>query len=443
MIEDENLSHIIRYGLKKGATDIAVKLVEYDKTMIRFSNNNITISKNYRERMIDIFLMMKERRASITTPLGTKREMEQKIDRLINIAKISPPADVYAPLPMGPFSYNQNLLKPTKAKITPERLVKYVEEAIEGAAEMGAKRAAGSLIATDIKVKLATSGRVNVEQEKTCLEISVRAFSSKTASGHFVSVAQTERDFKPREAGRKAGEIAEASLNPKEGKPGRYDAILGPLVFADLINQVGILSSAFLIESGMSFLIDKIGLEVASEILTIIDDPTVDGAYGARAFDDEGVPTRKNVIIENGVLKTYLHNSTTAKKFNVETTGNAGLIIPKPWNLIVNPGERSLNELIAEVDDGIYVTNNWYLRYQNYQSGDFSTIPRDGIFRIKRGKIENPIRDLRISDNMLRILKRVKGLSRDRYWIKWWEVDVPTLTPYALIEDLRFTKSTM
>jgi len=65
------------------------------------------------------------------------------------------------------------------------------------------------------------------------------------------------------------------------------------------------------------------------------------------------------------------------------------------------------------------------------------------MFRIKHGQIENPIRELRISDNMLRIFKNIRNLSKGRYWIKWWEVDIPTLTPYAVVEDLNFTKSTM
>lgn len=65
------------------------------------------------------------------------------------------------------------------------------------------------------------------------------------------------------------------------------------------------------------------------------------------------------------------------------------------------------------------------------------------MFRIRRGSIESPIRDLRISDNMLRILRSIRGLSRQRYWVRWWEVEVPALTPYALVEDMNFTKSTM
>ena len=105
--------------------------------------------------------------------------------------------------------------------------------------------------------------------------------------------------------------------------------------------------------------------------------------------------------------------------------------------------DRSFEKLLSSIDDGIYVTNDWYLRYQNYRTGDFSTIPRDGLFRIKRGSIESSIKGLRISDNMLRILSGIRELGRERDWISWWEVETPVYAPHAIIEKVDFTKSTI
>ena len=443
MSREEIPQYVVKFGLKQGATDIVANLVEYDRTMIRFSNNEITVSKNFRETSVSIFVMIEKQRTGSTVPLRPRGKLDAEVKRLINMAKLIPPADIYAPLPKGPFSYDKSLLKSAAAPIAPDRLVGFVDEAIREAREKGAGKVAGSLIATRVKLNLATSGGVDAVQEKTSLEISVRAFASDVASGQFVSIAQNEEDFKPGEAGRMAGEIAKASLNPEQGQSGRYTALLGPMVFADMVWQVGTVSSAFLVDAGQSFLVDKIGAEVASGKFTLADDPTIRGSYGAKAFDDEGLPVRRNVIVEKGVLRTYLHNSTTAKKFKVETTGNAGLVSPLPWNLVVEPGSKTFEELLAGIDDGVYVTNDWYLRYQNYRTGDFSTIPRDGMFRIRKGEIEGPIRELRISDNMIRILKNIRELGKSRFWIKWWEVETPTLVPHAVIDDLNFTKSTM
>lgn len=436
-------SYIVDLAKRLGATDVAVKLTEAQRIMIRFSNNEVTVSKTFLENSVDVFVMIENHRAATAISTLSTRNIRKTVENLIKTAKSTPPADIYAPLPQGPFTYNPELMKAPKIPLDPDNLTFYVESSVKSALEKGAKRAAGTLNAYRSKITLATSGEVYASQEKAGIEISVRAFVSDLATGHAVSVASKLEDFHPEEAGGMAGEIAKAASNPKPGEPGKYMALLGPMVFADIVNQVGSLSSAFLVDAGQSFLVDKIGSEVASKKFTLIDDPTLVGSPGARAFDDEGVPTKRNVIIENGVLKTYLHNSITAKKFGVETTGNAGIIVPYPWNLTVESGSKSPEDLLAEIDDGIYVTNDWYLRYQNYRTGDFSTIPRDGMFRVKNGEIVESIRELRISDNMLRILRNIVDLSKLRAWVRWWEVEIPTLAPYALISELNFTKSAM
>jgi len=436
-------SYAVDLGLKYGATDVAAKLIELDRTMIRFSNNEVTASKNFRECIVNIFVMMKKQRAGSVAGVLSAKAVERIVKKLVKMAKTSPAADVYAPLPKGPFQYDPSLMKPSRTSLNPNKLISYVKEAIGGASESGASRVAGSLIATNAETTLETSSQAAATQRGSSLEISVRAFTSDVASGHSVSIAQSEQEFRPAEAGRLAGEIAKIALKPQQGESGRYTALLSPLIFGDLTSQMGTLSSAFLVDAGFSFLKDKIGSPVASKNFTLTDDPTLRNAYGTKAFDDEGLPAKRNVIVQNGTLKTYLHNSTTAKKYGAKTTANAGLIVPSPWNLVVEPGGKTFEEMLSRIDEGIYVTNNWYLRYQDYSKGDFSTIPRDGIFQIKNGQIKNPVRDLRISDNMLRIFQNIRELSKSRSWVKWWEVPVPTLTPYAVVENVNFTRSTM
>jgi len=368
------------------------------------------------------------------------RNIWDAVRQAVQLAKLSEPADIYAPLPKGPFKYDRKLLRAARINGEPDRLVDYVEAAINSALAEGAMRVAGTLIYSGGRYWLRTSGNAYGAYEDSSIEISVRALASDDASGQFVSVAAREEDFRPEEAGRIAGEHARLAKNPIEIEPGRYECLLGPMTFANLIEEVGESASAFHIDSGFSFLGGKLGRSVASEILTLVDDPTINGTYGARPFDDEGVPTRRNIILEKGVLKTYLHNSTTARKFDGKTTANAGLIVPQPFNLIVEGDGKSLEKLISDVDDGIYVTNDWYLRYQNHQAGDFSTVPRDAILRIRRGGINGAVKNLRISDNLLRILKNVRRLGDKRYWISWWEVETPVYAPHALISEVNFTK---
>ena len=106
---------------------------------------------------------------------------------------------------------------------------------------------------------------------------------------------------------------------------GKYDVVFDPLFVGSLLGMWGSMASAYYVMVQLSIFVDKIGKKVASEIVTLRDVPA---AYSMsnRVFDDEGVPTRENVIIEKGVLKTYLHNTSTAKIFKTETTGNAGIV---------------------------------------------------------------------------------------------------------------------
>jgi PmbA protein len=158
-------------------------------------------------------------------------------------------------------------------------------------------------------------------------------------------------------------------------------------------------------------------------------------------FDDEGYPTQENIIIDKGILKTYLHNNSTAKIFKTQTTGNAGIVQPTAWNIEMDPGNSSRDDLFEQVKHGLYLTNTWYTRFQNYATGDFSTIPRDGIFLIENGEIKQPLKDLRLSDNILRLLGQIKSVSKERQHVHWWlEADPPSLSPYVLAENIQMTR---
>ncbi|MEN2974537.1 MAG: TldD/PmbA family protein [Candidatus Caldarchaeales archaeon] len=434
------IDRLISMALELGGTDAVIEVYKGLTKMIRFSNNEVTVVKEMVEEKAAVYVAIREKRAILEVNDTSRPVLKKAIRDVVEMAERSQPSDTYAPLPRGPFRYDPELLKSGKIEGSPEKLVEYIESAINSALSEGAIRVSGTLTYTNGKRMLKTSGGAEATSKSSSISISVRAFASDDASGHFVSIASDEAMFNPEIAGKKAGEIAKLAVNPIECEPGVYEALLGPMFFADILENVGEAASAFYVDAGTSFLSDNIGKEVASKVLTLVDDPTIPRTVGSEAFDDEGLPTRRNIIIDSGVLKTYLHNSTTAKKFGVESTANAGLIVPRPFNLVVEGDGKTLDSLISGIDNGIYVTNNWYLRYQNYRTGDFSTLPRDGMFRVKKGGIEYPIKNLRISDNMLSLLKSIRDVGKERYWITWWEVERPVYSTYAVLDQLTFTK---
>jgi len=170
-----------------------------------------------------------------------------------------------------------------------------------------------------------------------------------------------------------------------------------------------------------------------------------------RSFDHEGVPTRRNVMIREGILKTYLHNTSTAKRFKTRTTASAGPLIPTPFTFtaqpiamhpVLQPGDWDEQELIEDTRRGLYLNNTWYTRFQNYATGDFSTIPRDAILRIENGDLVGAVKNIRISDNMLNFWKSVDALTKGSEEIYWWEEAAPPSTlPAVRVRGMNITRS--
>jgi len=443
MRAEEIVDLVVKFAKAHGATDAVSQVKETDWSMIRFSNNGITVSKVLRETSVGVFLFVKEKRAGSVISNISRNAIERAVADAARMARTSPPGGTYAPLPKGRFKYDKRLIKVGKVSAKEGKLPAVVKDAIDSARQAGANRVAGSLLAETTRLTQKSSGGAKGQFKCTTFNLNVRAFADGESTGQFATVVNDVNDLDGREIGRIAGDVARSSLRAEPAQPGAFDVVLGPMTTADLMEEVVGASSAFYVDAGMSFFTDRLNQEMASGRLSLTDDPTDPSSPGAAPFDDEGVPTRTNNIVDSGRLTTYLHNSTTAAKMNVKTTANAGLVIPKPFSVRIDAGTKSIEDLISEVDDGLFITNNWYLRYQNMRAGDFSTILRDGLFRVKGGEISGPVRGLRMTDNLLRILKSIEDIGSKRYWIKWWEVETPVLAPAMLVRGVRFTKPTI
>jgi PmbA protein len=439
--KEDICQNLVELCLIEGASDATASVSEGGQCMVRFSNNEITVVDTLKHRSGSIFVNVEGRKASTNLVELDVASLKMAAKKAVAIARAAPPADLYVPLPEGPFSYDPGLLKSPRVDLDPDGPVSWVQEAVAAGLKEGAERMAGSLIVHDGEHTLATSGGVLTTTEGGSLELSIRAFGKGQGSGASVSLATDEDGLEPAATGAAAGRDAKLAEGSVPVEPGEMDTVLGPMVMAQVMNQVGRMASAFYIDTGMSFLANKLDQDLASPAFSLADDPTLADTFGSSAFDAEGLPTQRTVIFDRGVFKSYLHNSTTARKHGTASTANAGLVAPRPFNLVLSPGTNELDSLIRSIDRGLYVTNNWYLRYQNYGTGEFSTIPRDAMFLIKDGELAGSVRDLRLSDNMLRLIKNIESLSRDRRWVRWWEVPTPALAPHALVRGAKFTRS--
>jgi len=166
---------------------------------------------------------------------------------------------------------------------------------------------------------------------------------------------------------------------------------------------------------GASFLAGKLGDQIASTNLTVIDDGTMPGGFGTTPFDGEGIPTRRTVVIENGVLKSYLLNTYTARKLKLETTANASRGLAgtpgiSPGNYFLQPRKKSPQEIIAEIKDGLYVTE--FLGHgANLVTGDYSR-GASGLW-IVNGELAYPVEEITVAGNLKEMFKGISEIGSD------------------------------
>jgi len=248
----------------------------------------------------------------------------------------------------------------------------------------------------------------------TAVEQGVFTFSREeigSTAGHEVFDIET-----PEIVGERVAKRAVEQLKAKPLKGGTFPAVLGPNVVGVFVHEAfGHLAEADLTLSG-SVLLDKLGKKIASNVVTFYDDGSIEGAFGSFKYDDEGVPTRKTLLVKDGVVVGLMHNRETAQKFNAELTGNARAEdfrfepIIRMRNTFMEPKDHSFEELVEDMKFGYY--------FKSFRGGQANL---DGTFQVGiqeayeiiNGEVGAPIRNASISGNTLETLLKVDAVGKD------------------------------
>ena len=220
----------------------------------------------------------------------------------------------------------------------------------------------------------------------------------------------------PEVLGEKVAKRAIEQLNAKSLKGGTFPVVLGPNVVGVFVHEAfGHLAEADLALSG-GVLASNMGKKIGSDLVTFYDDGTIEGAFGAFKYDDEGVPTQKTLLIKNGVVTGLMHNRETAQKFNAEPTGNARAEDFRVEPIIrmrctyMAPRDHSFEELIEKVKQGYYFKS--FRGGQANLDGTFQVGIQEG-YEIVNGEIGAPIRNASISGNTLETLHKIDAVGKD------------------------------
>lgn len=430
----------LAHAKKLGSDDVSAISSLSNENQVRFANNSITLVNSVHNVTLDLYIAISKKRMLGSTYNPTEKGIVRFVENLVSACNSLPESKDYVPLPRGSFKYSPNSSN-FDPRVEDESFVGEAKVAIDASLSAGAVRASGSINSDVTELYITTSAGAKGRDKASRIMLNIRAFADDNSSGHGLSCTSYVSGFEPGAAGSAAGDYAKRSVNSKSVSEGEYNIIFTPTVVANLL-PVADAASAFSIESGNSFLTEKLGQKIAVDGLDVEDYGVYEGGLGGRIFDDEGSSTGTNQIVKNGVFTTMLHNSSTAKKFGKEhSTGNAGILAPRATTIVFSKGDSSVEEMIRETRAGLFVTNNWYTRYQNYRTGEFSTVPRDAAFRIEGGEIKEPVSGFRMSDSVPRQLSNIELISDSRRWIKWWEVSTPTLAPSMMIKGVRVTRA--
>ncbi len=219
----------------------------------------------------------------------------------------------------------------------------------------------------------------------------------------------------PEVVGREAARRTVAQIGASKVDTCEVPVVFDPEAGRAIVGMVFSVANGSSFYRKSSYLIGREGAEVASELVTIEDDPLIARAPGSRPFDGDGLPTRKNVIIDGGVLKTVLCDTYTARKLGRESTGSAGRgtgSSPSPTtsNLFMRRGHRSGSEIVAKTERGLYVTGMMGFGF-NAVTGDFSRGASG--FWIENGELGHPVSEVTISCNFDDLLKRIDMVGDD------------------------------
>ena len=213
--------------------------------------------------------------------------------------------------------------------------------------------------------------------------------------------------------GQKALERTLQKIGQKKTKSGRYTMVVDPMNSGQLLRPM--LSAIFgsALQQKNSFLLDKLGQKVGSDKFTLLDEPHLIGASGARYFDSEGVATERRSVFDKGVLKTYYIDTYNAKKMDVDPT------VANPSILVMQLGNKDLNGLISDVAHGILVTG-FNGGNSNSSTGDFSY----GIegFLIEKGKLTLPLSEMNVTGNMITLWNSLAETGNDPRLDSSWRI---------------------
>jgi len=416
----------VKFALNNGAAEAEAFTYQDFTTAVSIERGQIAKSSRIIDRGIGIRAILNRAVGfSYTNVLENKAAIEETVRKALSSAKASKPDENWHGLPDKKQAVSvENTYDRRIAELHSEDLVKAASSMLT-AAEQTDKRifpVEGGTGASYLSTAIANSNGITNVDQGTIIECSLATIGqqgSEVTPVCFEFNAERNYAIDPEWVGKEAARLAASALkaeriDTKNMKVIFSQAALQDLLYFTLINAV----KADYVQRNQSAFKGKIGENVASEIVTIFDDGLFKGGLRTWKFDGEGVPQQKTLIIEKGVLRSFIYDNYTAKKEGKASTGNAAragyLSTPRTeaTNFHFIPGKRSAEELVSEVDSGLLVYYLQGAHSSNPASGEFSVVATPA-WKIEHGEIARATRGVMLAGNIFQVLKNISGLANN------------------------------
>jgi PmbA protein len=219
----------------------------------------------------------------------------------------------------------------------------------------------------------------------------------------------------PKAVGEKAARRVLRRLGASKIETCEVPIVFDPEMAASLLRNLSSAISGYALYKGASFLIGKLGTQIGSSVITVVDDPTIPGALGSKPFDGEGLPTKKKIVVQDGKLQSYLLDSYSGRKLRMRSTGNASRSVGEPpgvspANFYLAPGKHSPEEIIRSVKKGFYVTELIGFGV-NVVTGDYSR-GAAGLW-IENGELTHAVEEVTIAGNLKDMFQNIEMVGND------------------------------
>ena len=418
-------AELLAMAKRGGATEADVIIADGDNLSVQVRLGAVDRLTKAREKRLGLRVFVGKRSASTSTSDFSPASLEQLVQQTCTLAR-AVVEDPMSGLPdadlMAREQPDLDLYDPTKLETDRQiELAKRAEAAALSADERVTNSEGADFDSSSGRVVLANSHGFTGEYRSSSFSLSVSPVATDPQTGGMQrdSWYAVDRKFgklqSPESVGIEAAKRTVRRLGARKVGTKRVPVVFDQEMAGSLLGNLCGALSGYALYKGASFLMGQLGKSLAPEFVTVYDDGRMVGGLGSRPFDGEGLPTRKNIVLERGVLRSYVLDSYSGRKLGLPSTGNASRSVGEspsvgPTNFYMVPGTRSVQDIVGSVKDGLYVTELIGFGI-NMVTGDYSR-GASGYW-IENGELAYPVEEITIAGNLKQMYRDIELVGND------------------------------